>query len=114
METQTDTTCDMCHGPNPTDAKTCSRDCAEDLALAKGHITDYPEENHMPDTYEYKTRDGQTVGLYDYVYVNHSDYCRVEITDTRMDETGAMLLVECDDGPNWVYEDEIWAEVPAR
>jgi hypothetical protein len=47
METQTDTTCDMCHGPNPTGNDTCSRTCAEDLALATGRITDYPEETHM-------------------------------------------------------------------
>jgi hypothetical protein len=42
--------CVICHGPNPTDAKTCSRDCAEDLALATGRITDYPEAEITMDT----------------------------------------------------------------
>jgi hypothetical protein len=113
----TDTTgpvCGMCHGPNPTTDPICSRDCEIDLAFANGRITDYPEETTVPDTHEYKTADGRTVGLYDHVYIEHSGYCRAEITDTRIDETGALLLIECEDGPNWVYEDEIWAEEPTQ
>lgn len=64
----------------------------------------------MTSSYEYETRDGQAVDIGDHVYVDHHGYCRAEITDTRIDETGALLLVECEDGPNWVYEVEIWAK----
>jgi len=39
--------CVICHDPNPTTTSTCSPECASDLALANGHITDYPEETHM-------------------------------------------------------------------
>lgn len=66
----------------------------------------------MSTTYVYKTRDGQTVEIGDHVYIRHGGYCRAEITDTRIDDTGALLLIECEDGPNWVYEGEIWAEAP--
>lgn len=50
METTTQaepTVCVMCHGPNPTNDRTCSRDCEIDLAFELGRITDYPEEDTM-------------------------------------------------------------------
>ena len=104
-------TCVICH--EPINDTTCSRACEVNLAFARGTITDYPEETHMSDDHKYQTLDGQAVDLYDFVYIKHGGYCRAEITDTRKDDdTGPMLLVECGDGPNWVYEDEIWAEAP--
>lgn len=40
-------TCTICHEPKTTNNTTCSDTCAADLALATGHITDYPEDTHM-------------------------------------------------------------------
>lgn len=55
MNTTQPAVCVICHNPNPTTDRTCSRTCEIDLAFALGRITDYPddiEENTGMNTYE--------------------------------------------------------------
>lgn len=83
--------CVICHDPNPTSNSTCSPECATDLALATGRITDYPEETHMPDTTE--TTDKSCT-----CFTNEADCldCRSCITHHDLDD--------CDDWDEWVKD----------